>query len=155
MADLKSISFENTEFEKSLGYLVPLENGFYDLKTCLFSEYTPEAHFTSKLLVKYNNQARCTIIDGIFSQLLPPDKVIDLYELVAYCMTRSYAYQKVFFLYGKGANGKSVFTAILKRLIGPHNISHGSLEIFREIALRVQSFIKNLRMCVANWIIRS
>ncbi len=65
--------------------------------------------------------ASCPFIDKIFSQLV--DDPTHLYELAAYCLYRAYPYQKWFFLYGTGGNGKTVYSVILERLLGKENIA--------------------------------
>jgi len=132
LADTQSLASQDIKLPEAPWHFIPFENGYYDLKTESFRRYSSEVYFTSKLQVKYNEKAICPFIDGIFSQLVPPEKVVDLYELSAYSLIRYYPYQKVFFLYGSGGNGKSVFARILEMLIGQHNISHVSLTDFQK-----------------------
>ncbi|HUV51328.1 MAG TPA: phage/plasmid primase, P4 family [Anaerolineae bacterium] len=120
LADVKSLSFSQTENLEPPPHLIPFKNIIYNIKTDEELKYSPEYFFTSKLNVNYNREAICPFIDSTFSQLVPePDH---LFELTAYCLYRAYPYQKWFFLYGSGGNGKTVYTMILESLLGKENI---------------------------------
>lgn len=120
IADVKSLSFTQDEKSEPPLELIPFNNIIYNLKTDEQIEYNPKYFFTSKLAVNFNPNATCPFIDKIFSQLVYDP--IDLYELISYCFYRGYVFAKWFFLWGSGGNGKTVFTTILERLIGKHNI---------------------------------
>lgn len=120
IADVKSLSLTMERFKEPAPDLIPFSNGIYDLKNNLLLSYAPHHFFTGKLAVKYDPGATCPFIDKIFAELV--DDPVDLYELIAYCMYRDYLYQKWFFLFGPGGNGKSVFASILEMLLGRLNI---------------------------------
>lgn len=128
IADLQDRFFRDGTLPEPPWRLIPFDNGVYDLETGDFRDFQQNDYFTSKLGVQYNRAATCSEIDRIFHDLVPPDNVIDLYELVAYSMIRAYPYQKLFFLYGCGANGKSVYANILEGMLGGHIVSHVSLQ---------------------------
>ncbi len=104
--------------------LIPFANCIYDIDTGKQIEYSPEYFFTTKMRVKYNPDCGgCPTIDRIFHELVREEDVISLYEIVAYTFHRAYPYPKIFFLYGSGGNGKSVYANILTRLIGKRNVA--------------------------------
>jgi len=125
--DLKSLCLIGEEFSSPSWTLIPFDDLIYDLDTGETAFFFPEFHFTSKLAVEYNPKATCPTIDRIFHELVPAERVIDLYEMIAYCFIRAYHNQIIFFLYGSGANGKGVFTYILQRVLGKKNTSSVSL----------------------------
>ncbi len=128
IADLKSLCFKDDEFPKPDWSLIPFNNGVYNLHTGEFSDFKPDYHFISKLSVAYNSEIKdCPVIKKIFRELVTPEKLSDLYELAAYCMVSTYANQEIYFLYGPGRNGKSVYTYIITQLLGKDNISAASL----------------------------
>ncbi|WP_457569366.1 DNA polymerase [Desulfurobacterium sp.] len=108
--------------------LIPFKNGVYDLEKDTFRPYRKDDYFTFRLPWNYREGAGCPLIDRIFQSLVPEDRVVDLYELAAYCLWRGYPYQKFFILYGKGRNGKSAFIQILTRLLGDNAYSSVPLE---------------------------
>ena len=121
--DLKGLTFDpkTPDFPEPDRNLIPFQNGVYDLETKEFMHFEPEMFFTSKLPVKYNPQAKCPTIECIFRDIV--NNPTDLYELIGYCLYRYYPYQKFFFLFGSGGNGKSLFLSILRAVIGSENIS--------------------------------
>ncbi len=125
--DVQSLSSEDSVMEEPREWLIPFANTIYDLRDQQPIKYSKDYFFTSKLPVNYNPDATCPKIDEIFREIVPEDRVIDLYELVAYCLIRNYKNQLIFFLYGSGANGKGVFTNILQKILGKENISSVSL----------------------------
>jgi putative DNA primase/helicase len=125
--DVKSLSYINDVPKDPGEELIPFANKIYDLKNKKSINYSKEYFFTSKLAVNYTPGATCPTIDRIFKQIVPSDRVIDLYEIIAYIFLRHYQNQLIFFLYGSGANGKGVYTKILERVLGIDNISSVSL----------------------------
>ncbi|MBA7655346.1 hypothetical protein ES703_63250 [subsurface metagenome] len=104
--------------------LIPFANCIYDIDTGKQIEYSPDYFFTTKLKVKYNPDCGgCPTIDRIFHELVREEDVITLYEIAAYSFHRAYPYPKIFFLYGSGGNGKSVYANILTRLVGKRNVA--------------------------------
>ena len=120
LADVKSLAYSPETAEEPPLNLIPFNNGIYDLDTEDLLPFSPRQFFTSKLAINFNPQAKCPLIDTIFSQLV--DEHLQLYELIAYCLYRDYPYQKFFFLYGAGANGKSVYSNIVGNLLGRENV---------------------------------
>jgi putative DNA primase/helicase len=75
----------------------------------------------------YNPDAISELVIPLLESFLPKEETITLYELIAYCLYRAYPYQKLFMLYGRGLNGKSLFAKILETLLGIDNVSHTSM----------------------------
>jgi putative DNA primase/helicase len=51
---------------------------------------------------------------------------------MGYCLWRSYPNAKMFFLFGRGSNGKTTFARILETMLGSDNVSHASLKDLQE-----------------------
>ncbi len=70
--------------------------------------------------VVYDPTATCPRWDLFMNEITDGDEaqVRLLHQIAGYCLTSSVKYQKAFILYGKGGNGKSVFTKILERIVG-------------------------------------
>lgn len=132
ISHVKSETLRNEEFPSPEWYMIPFNNGVYDIKEKVFREFMPADNLTSKLNVRYDpdNQG-CPFIDKVFQDFVIPEDLTELYELVAYCMVPTYANQEVFFLLGSGRNGKSIYTHILTRMIGQQNVSATSLHDFQ------------------------
>ncbi|MGB3113622.1 MAG: phage/plasmid primase, P4 family, partial [Candidatus Omnitrophota bacterium] len=60
-------------------------------------------------------------------------QIMLLQEYFGYCLTRDTDYEKSLFLFGEGANGKSVVLYVLEELIGRENCSSIPLEKFNDM----------------------
>lgn len=125
LADLKGLTYQKEPPEEPEKHLIPFNNKIYDLNDDKLLDYSPDYFFTNKLAVTLNEKKRkCKTIDTeVFGKIVPAKDIISLYEMIAYCLWRGYPYPKMFFLYGRGRNGKGVFTKILQRLLGKENCS--------------------------------
>lgn len=123
LEDVRGTLWQNKLFpENSNLHLIPFTNGVYDIKKDELLPYEPDMFLTTKIPVSYNPSATCPKIDKFFNQILPEQKEF-LYQLAGYCFYRSYPYQQLFFLYGRGGNGKSQYSGLLTKLLGQYNVS--------------------------------
>lgn len=84
---------------------------------------------THQLPFNYDKKAENPIFLKYLSEVLPDkDTQRTLQEVCGYLFIKGLKMEKIFFLYGTGANGKSVLFEVLNGLIGDENISHYSLE---------------------------
>jgi len=128
LEDLKGLTLVNEQLEEPPAHLIPLQNKIYDLDSGKFLDYQPDYFFINKLPVEINTKNRkCPTIEKILSQLVRPEDVITLYEILAYVLYRDYPYPKLFIVYGEGGNGKTTYVRIMERIIGVDNISSVSL----------------------------
>jgi putative DNA primase/helicase len=84
---------------------------------------------THQLDFAHNPKAINTVFLTYLNQVLP-DKETQrtLQEVTGYLFIKGLKMEKVFFLFGTGANGKSVFFEVLNGVLGADNISNYSLE---------------------------
>ncbi|MCL2745215.1 MAG: phage/plasmid primase, P4 family [Planctomycetaceae bacterium] len=77
----------------------------------------------------YESTAECPKFDEFLNRCVP-DKILQLIllEYISYVFCWSLNLEKVLILHGTGANGKSVFLNIVKRLIDPAQVSEFTLE---------------------------
>lgn len=131
ISDLKGLCYTRELPEEPGWNFIPFRNGVYDLFTDEFKDFSPSQFFIQKLDTDYDPEiTECPEINRIFGELVREEDTITLYELAAYCLVRAYPYQKAFFLYGGGSNGKTVYTNILSRFVGEPNVSAVDLEEF-------------------------
>jgi putative DNA primase/helicase len=113
--------------------LVPLENGILDLDTMELKPYSPDLMFFNKIPVKYNPEATCPKIDKFHSEITNGEEDIKiLVEMIGFCLYRDYFIAKALMLVGGGANGKSTWLSLVKRFLGPENVSGRSLQDLEE-----------------------
>ena len=82
-----------------------------------------------KIQVKYDPEAKCTLLLEFFNQVLRPEDIPVVIQMIGYCLYKTWIYQKSFMLFGRtGSNGKGVLLNIIEALIGKFNCSHRSLQ---------------------------
>lgn len=128
VADIKGCSWKGQALPEPDVNLIPCANGVYDLNTQQLRKFRCDDYFTWKLPWDYNPDSISELVIPLIESFLPKEETITLYELIAYCLYRGYPYQKLFMLYGRGSNGKSLFMRILERLLGVDMISHTSMK---------------------------
>lgn len=132
LEDLKGLSLETDDPVEPESYLIPFNNKIYDLKNKTEIAFSPEYFLINKLAVNYNSKASdYPTIKKVFREIVGEENSVTLLEIIAYCMWRKYPYPKVFFLFGSGANGKTAFIKILRRIIGSRNISSETSNAFQ------------------------
>jgi len=128
VADVKGCSWEGKPLPEPDVNLIPCANGVFDVRSKRLRNYLADDYFTWKLPWNYNPDALSEVVVPLIESFLPKDETTTLYELMAYCLYRAYPYQKIFILYGRGSNGKSLFARMLEHLLGVENISHTSMK---------------------------
>lgn len=109
--------------------LIPFSNGVYDLQADKLLPHSPEYGFTSVIPWEYSDEDTDPgYLDQVLKTLVPADRLIDLYELLAYTLWRDYPQAYTFFLVGSGKNGKSVYMNLIRAMIGEENVSDLSIE---------------------------
>lgn len=92
-------------------------------------EFDYRDFLTHQLPFNYDSTARNLILEKYLDDVLPDkDTQRTLQEVCGYLFIKGMKLEKIFFLYGTGANGKSVLFEVINGLIGTENISHFSLE---------------------------
>lgn len=84
---------------------------------------------THQLPFNYDESATNKLFYKYLDEVLPDKKTQrTLQDVCGYLFVKGVKLEKIFFLYGTGANGKSVLFEILNGLMGEENISYFSLE---------------------------
>ena len=108
-----------TEFDQQPGILV-VNNGVLDFASGVFREHRPADRATYKTPCDFNPDADCPRWNRFLDFFLQGDQSLMDYlaRATGYSLTGYVDKDILFFLYGKGANGKSTFTSALKMLTG-------------------------------------
>lgn len=82
----------------------------------------------------FDGAAECPRFLAFLNKNLEGDaeRISVLQEFAGYLLTPDTSYQKFLVLEGEGANGKSVFCAVLEAMLGRENVSHVQLELFAQ-----------------------
>lgn len=112
--------------------MLNLQNGVVDLTTGILSETKPENFHSKVSHSEYSDTFDCPTWLSFLDDIMP-DKETQRYiqKCVGYSLTASTEEQCLFFLYGSGRNGKSVFIDTIKELAGSYagNIQADSLMV--------------------------
>lgn len=121
-------------FAPNLNYLC-LTNGTLNLTSYELESHSPEHRLRTRLDVSWLPEATAprwlAYLHSVFEQ--DPDmaeKIAFLQQWVGYLLVPDASQQKMLWLVGSGANGKSVFLSIVTALVGQQNISNAMLDSF-------------------------
>lgn len=108
-------------------WLFNCENGVIDLKTGKLLKHKREYYMNKISPVSYDPKAQCPLWDSFLQDIMRDEKGNINYELIeflqkaiGYALTGETNEQVVFFLYGKGKNGKSTFLDTIRHLMGDY-----------------------------------
>ena len=100
-------------------------NGFLDVTTYVLYQHTPDYLSTSQIPVMFSQGATCPrwtrFIDEVTCE--DPDQALLLQQIAGYCLTTDTSFAKAFIFFGMGANGKSMFSRILGKIVGRDSVS--------------------------------
>jgi len=127
--------------------LIPLKNKIYNFKTQKTQEYTPKTIFLTKHETSWINPEKDwnnNPINKFLEEITENQEDITLLkELAGYCFYRKMPFQHFFILVGTGANGKSVYLNILRKMLGEENVSNIALQDMNDKFLKIQFYNKN------------
>lgn len=123
---------------KASSNLINLKNGVYDIEkktfvkrgTQKFDKYYSDNYFLYIIPWDYKPNAKLTTkIEKYFkTTFMGKQKYIDFtQELFGYCLYSKYNYHGLFYLYGTGGNGKTVWISLLESLLGKANVTNKSV----------------------------
>lgn len=108
-------------------YLVNVQNGTYNLKTNQLQPHDRGDLITYVLPVSYDPEAKCPLWEAFLYRIMDGNEKMIRYlqRLIGYSLSGLTVEQYLFFLFGNGANGKSVLIEILLALSGEMGIKTG------------------------------
>lgn len=114
---------------------IPFINGVYDLKKQKLEEYNNNMYFSFCLPHNYSQDALLNvnsreIADTFFNSISCNDDEVYtlLLDIIAYCFIEGNPWQKTFFIYGTGGNGKGVFFKLLSEIFGKDKVEFKNWE---------------------------
>lgn len=108
--------------------LINLNNCIYDIENDKFLSHNSKYFFLYKIPWDYDTTIKkkkhlCKKITEYFESTLEPEFVKLSQEVFGYCLYFGYPIAAIFYLYGTGGNGKSVWIHLLQKLVGDKNVS--------------------------------
>lgn len=100
--------------------LLPVANGLIDLERATMHPHDPDRLITRYVPIDYRPDATCPTWIAFLDRVMAgnQDMIAFLQRAIGYSLTGLTIEQCLFNLYGVGANGKTVFTTILSKLLG-------------------------------------
>lgn len=98
-------------------------NGVLDLFTGDFTDFDPNLYAITQIPVKYDPNAKCNKIEQFFSEVVQPEEIPKLYEIIGYCLYKKVPIHRVIIFYGTGRNGKGTTLSLFTSFLGLENIS--------------------------------
>ncbi|KKN02358.1 hypothetical protein LCGC14_1118510 [marine sediment metagenome] len=119
------------EFFTHEGWIVPFQNGYYDIINKKFIQYH-EKNFFYEIPHKYNENFKgdCTIFKAMLKKYLAEQhdvnlcNVDDIFEIMGYCMIMNVNLKKAVYIFGPPHTGKTTFQTILLHLLGDKNTAN-------------------------------
>lgn len=127
IATFKSLdgrTFKHDE-ENPNSNIINFENGLLDIESYHLHPHTPEYLSTSQIPVMYNHEATCPRWLQFIQEVTcdDPEQAKLLQEVAGYALTTDTNFAKAFIFFGMGANGKSMFTRMLGKIVGRDSVS--------------------------------
>jgi len=103
-------------------WLLNLQNGVLNLKTGELGKHDKKDLITKIAAVSYDAEATCPLWDKFLSRVLNDNIALIEYlrRAVGYSLTGDTSEHALFFLYGKGQNGKTTFLRTLQSILGDY-----------------------------------
>lgn len=117
------------ERELTTGY-IPFTNCVYSTKEEDVRDYAEDMYFSHciphRFTMECPSEEVTNMVDKFFSDIACGDDELVrlLYEIIAYSLTDGNPWQKTFFVYGNGGNGKGVYFQLLNAIFGKANVAH-------------------------------
>ncbi len=144
-------SFDEFDSEPDI---IGTQNGVLSLRTGALVRSARGQRVSRRLGAPFVPTASCPTWDKFIEQIMlgKDDLIQFLQDLAGYCLISGNPHRYVFFLYGRGKNGKSAFMETLKSLLGEYSVAAQSALLmkarggtFERNAESAQPFLKQLR----------
>lgn len=123
--------------------LVCFNNGTLNVETGELGPYSPDHRLVSRICAAYVRTSECRRFLRFLEEVFRDDPDRDerirfLRQWMGYLLIADTSFQKMLFLLGKGANGKSVLCKVIEAMLGKENVSHAMLNRLGRAAVRVE-----------------
>lgn len=107
-------------------------NGLLRWQVAELRPHDPQVATTVQLPVEWSPEASCPRIEAFLRDVLPPDALDFVVELMGYAMYAGNPMRVAVLLLGSGRNGKSVLLSVVTALLGADNVSAIPLQVLAE-----------------------
>lgn len=111
--------------------IIPLKSHLFDAKSEKTIDRSPRYFFNYELPFDYDPTAQCPVYDKICTDIFSsPEDILIWEEIMGVHIYNPFLIEKMFILFGQGANGKSLLTTVLRCLLGDKNVSSVPIDCF-------------------------
>lgn len=105
--------------------VINFKNGLLNIQTYQLTPHTPSYLSTSQIPIPFVHGAKAPRWQQFLMEISDddPEMVKLLQQIAGYCLTTDMSFSKAFIFYGMGANGKSMFTRMLAKVVGNDAVS--------------------------------
>jgi P4 family phage/plasmid primase-like protien len=128
---------------------IQFKDKLYNLNTNEIMSATPKYFSTNPVNWSVGMTEDTPMIDKLFSEWVDEENVPLLYELIAFCLYREYALNRIFCLLGRGRNGKSSFLRLIEKFLGKENVTNTTLDVLLESRFESGRLLNKL-MCIVS-----
>lgn len=123
LAIIKNKTYCDREDLSSPPYYIVVENGLLNVQEQELESFQSDVFALTYLPMMYDPDAECPEILRFLHQIVRPEDIPVLQEIIGYCLLRGYPIHKAFIFYGQGRNGKTTFLNLIGTFLGRDNIS--------------------------------
>lgn len=123
--------------------LLCFRNGTLNVETGELGRHSPDHRLVSRINADYLPAAECRRFRRFLEEIFRDDpdceqRIRFLRQWMGYLLVPDASFQKMLFLLGRGANGKSVLCKVIEAMLGKENVSHAMLNRLGRAAVRVE-----------------
>ncbi len=111
----------NDFFKDNNPYEIAVKNGILNVKTKELYPFTPNKILFNKINASYNPNAKINKILKFIKEVVSPDDVKIIQELLGFILVKKYITERLFMFLGDGANGKSTLLNLIENFLGHDN----------------------------------
>lgn len=111
---------------------VNTRTGMLEWRSGVLKAHDPNYLSTTQLHVDFDPAADCPLFDRYVSEVVSPDSVQLLWEVIGYMLISGNPLQKAILLSGDGGTGKGTLIRVLQHMIGAENVSNVTLRSMSE-----------------------
>ena len=115
-----------------VGRYINFKNGLLDRRTGELVPHSHEVLSTVQLGCEWLPDATCPRFDRFLSEVLAPDAIGTMWEIIGYLMYSGNPLHRAILLLGPGRNGKGTLIRLVKTLLGERNCSSVTLNSLNE-----------------------
>jgi P4 family phage/plasmid primase-like protien len=119
--------FKRSEFDPDVEWLA-FKNCMLNLLTGEVQAFSPDFLATIQVPVHYSEKAACPHIMKFLNEVVAPDDVEIILDVIAYCLWRAFPFQHWILFNARGGNGKGTLLSLIRKFLGGENVSAVSLQ---------------------------